>query len=90
MALEDVLVNKRKLWGYVLKGLLTLNVVWQVANLVAVLISINNGPGQPLVKELQTSNIYLMLEVCGHVSTLVFLTAAIVLHYQIKALINQN
>lgn len=49
MALEDVLVNKRKIWAYVLKGLLTINVVWEIANLVAVLISINNGPGKPLV-----------------------------------------
>ena len=31
-----------------------------------------------------------MLRVCGHVSTLNFLTAAIVLHCQMKALINQD
>lgn len=90
MGLEDALVKRRKQWVYVLKGILILNVIWQASNLLAVLISINGGPEKPQVSDLQSNNIFLMLRVCGHVSTLIFLTAAIVLHCQMKALINQD
>ncbi len=89
--METVVAKRRRLWVMGLKGIWTANVIWQVVNLIAVIVDINRGKsGEATVSKLLDDNIYLMLRICGYVSTMIFLIAGIVINYQMKALINQD
>lgn len=89
--METVVAKRRRLWVMGLKGIWTANVIWQVVNLIAVIVDINRkGSGEATVSILLDDNIYLMLRICGYVSTMIFLIAMIVINYQMKKLINQD
>ncbi len=89
--MEKVVAKRRRLWAMGLKGIWMANVIWQVINLIVVIVDINRkGSGEATVSKLFNDNIYLMLRICGYVSTMIFLIAGIVINYQMKSLINQD
>ena len=40
---EKELIKKRFMWIYSLKALLAINVIWQVANIIAAVVKVNSG-----------------------------------------------
>ncbi len=89
--MEKVVAKRRRLWAMGLKGIWMANVIWQVVNLIVVIVDINRkGSGEATVSKLLDDSIYLMLRICGYVSTILFLIAGIGINYQMKSLINQD
>jgi len=86
--LEDDLIKRRRFWILALKIMLAANMVWQGASFVSVIVSINSGTEIGLVSDLLGDISFLLLRVFGYISTLIFVIAALLLYYQIKALIN--
>ena len=70
--------------------MLAINLIWQAANLLAVIINISDETGKPMVANLYSSSLFLMLKVCGYASTLIILSSALILYYQMKSLIYQQ
>ena len=66
------------------------NVVWSLANTIAVFIHINKGSENGTISDLIGDTIFQSLKISGYALTFVFQIFAIVLYYQIKSLMTQD
>jgi hypothetical protein len=80
---ERELMRKRQICILALKALLGVNIVWQLANIVAAIIKINGGE---TMEELTEDGFFLVMRISGDLATVCFLVTGIVLRAKVKAL----
>lgn len=80
---ERELIRKRQICILALKALLAVNVIWQLANIVAAIIKINGGE---TLAELTDDGFFLVMRISGDLATVCFLITGIVLRSKVRAL----